>query len=72
MDKLKKVLQRIAEEISWDNWENEDGTPWKTSQVIFCKLGWILDGDEELSEEATQTIKDARDVIESLENICID
>ena len=72
MEKLKEILQRIAEEISWDNWENEDGTLWKTSQVIFCKLEWILDGDEEISEESRQTIKDARDIIESLENICID
>lgn len=36
-DLIKSAMNRI----SWDNWENEDGTHYKLGDVYFCKLDWI-------------------------------
>ena len=40
-DSMSKDIITAMNRISWDNWENEDGTHYKLGGVYFCKLDWI-------------------------------
>lgn len=49
MNLYKKAIEEISQEISWDNWKDEEtGNYWEVPEVLYCKLSWII---ERLSED---------------------
>ena len=39
MNLYKKAIEEISQEISWDNWKDEEtGKYWEVPEVLFCKL----------------------------------
>ena len=49
MNLYKKAIEEISQEISWDNWKDEEtGKYWEVPEVLFCKLQWVI---ERLSED---------------------
>jgi hypothetical protein len=38
---LAQGVNTAVNQITWDNWEEEDGTHSKLGDVYFCKLDWI-------------------------------
>ena len=49
MNLYKKAIEEISQEISWDNWKDEEtGKYWEVPEVLYCKLSWVI---ERLSED---------------------
>ena len=49
MNLYKKTIEEISQEISWDNWKDEEtGKYWEVPEVLFSKLQLII---ERLSED---------------------
>ena len=49
MNIYKKAIEEISQEISWDNWKDEEtGNYWEVPEVLYSKLQWII---EILSED---------------------
>ena len=49
MNLYKKAIEEISQEISWDNWKDEEtGNYWEVPEVLYSKLQWTL---EKLSQE---------------------
>ena len=49
MNLYKKAIEEISQEISWDNWKDEETEKyWEVPEVLFCKLQWII---EKLQED---------------------
>lgn len=61
----EKALFEISQDIDWDNYKNEDNHYWKTTEVLFCKLDWILQ-DENLSDESVITITLVQKLLEGM------
>jgi hypothetical protein len=55
MSYTEKALFEISQHIDWDNYKNENNHYWKTSEVLYCKLDWLMQ-DEKLSVESIDTI----------------
>ena len=49
MNLYKKAIEEISQEISWDNWKDEEtGNYWEVPEVLYSKLQWVI---ERLSED---------------------
>lgn len=78
---VEKVIENIIPEISWDNWEHEEGSEfkyWKVTEVLYAKLDHLrgvidelgtlpkyADGDPLL--EYYDTLEQVQKIIESLQ-----
>lgn len=74
MEKVLQALEANIPNISWDNWEKEDGEGhWKVSEVLYAKLDWVIeellarneDGD---LDEHIDTISAVQGIIEALQD----
>lgn len=44
MNLYKKAIEEISQEISWDNWKDEEtGKCWEVPEVLYFKLQWTLE-----------------------------
>ena len=71
MNLYKKAIEEISQEISWDNWKDEEtGKYWEVPEVLFCKLGWIEDviRDIEENDEFLETIYQCKKLLETLDD----
>lgn len=69
MNLYKKAIEEISQEISWDNWKDEEtGKYWEVTEVLYCKLGWIEDvlRDIEENDEFLETIYQCKKLLETL------
>lgn len=66
MLEVKTTIEKIDCKINWDNWKNENGSYWDVTEVLFCKLQWILEEEENLSDETIETLKQVHEIIGSL------
>lgn len=61
-DSMSKDIRTAMNRVSWDNWENEDGTHYKLGDVYYCKLDWIMETLDE-DDEAYDTLQDIQETI---------
>ena len=76
MNLYKKAIEEISQEISWDNWKDEEtGNYWKVPEVLFCKLQRIIERlqeddqynvDENNNSEHIDTLLQCKKLLETL------
>jgi len=49
----KETAQKIVDNITWDNWEDEKGKPFSTNDVLANRIEWLK---EELSDDQTEEL----------------
>lgn len=63
---INKIIEKHQHNWSSDNFDN-----WKTTQIMYCKLGWCidaLDGSEDL-EEHLNILIELQSFIEDLQQL---
>ena len=71
MNLYKKAIEEISQEISWDNWKDEEtGKYWEVPEVLYSKLGWVEDvlRDVEENDEFLETIYQCKKLLETLDD----
>lgn len=77
MQNTEEALSKISQEITWDNWiEDQDGKYltdengnykyWKVTQVLFCKLEWIKKNLSDDDDEHFDTIEQIQDLLTAM------
>jgi len=61
-DEVKSLITTANNAITWDNWSDDDGNPYKLGEVYYCKLDWIKETLDE-DDEAYFTIEDLQETI---------
>jgi len=67
-DSMSKDIRTAMNRITWDNWENEDGTHFKLGDVYWSKLDWILETLDE-DDESYDTLQDLQETIVPILNL---
>jgi len=65
-----KSIKEIIEKHRGD-WDSENFEDWKTTEIMYCKIGWCidaLDGSEDLEEHAN-ILLNIQSFIEDLQKI---
>ena len=71
MNLYKKAIEEISQEISWDNWKDEEtGKYWEVPEVLYSKLGWVEDvlRDVEENDDFLETIYQCKKLLETLDD----
>ena len=71
MNLYKKAIEEISQEISWDNWKDEEtGKYWEVPEVLYSKLGWVEDvlRDVEENDEFLETIYQCKKLLQTLDD----
>lgn len=78
MNLYKKAIGEVSQEISWDNWkDDETGNYWSVPEVLYCKLQWLKErlieddqyNDEENdNSEFIDTITQCSKLLETLDD----
>ena len=78
MNLYKKAIEEISQEMSWDNWkDDETGDYWNVPEVLYCKLQWLKErlieddqyNDEENdNSEFIDTITQCSKLLETLDD----
>lgn len=71
MNLYKKVIEEVSQEISWDNWKDEEtGKYWEVPEVLYSKLGWVEDVLREIEEndDFLETIYQCKKLLETLDD----
>ena len=71
MNLYKKSIEEISQEISWDNWKDEEtGKYWEVPEVLYSKLGWVEDilRDVEENDEFLEAIYQCKKLLETLDD----
>ena len=60
MNLYKKAIEEISQEISWDNWKDEETEKyWEVPEVLFCKLQWVIERLSQEDEDINSALIDA-------------
>ena len=71
MNLYKKAIEEISQEISWDNWKDEEtGKYWEVPEVLYSKLGWVEDvlRDIEENDEFLEAVYQCKKLLETLDD----
>ena len=73
MNLYKKAIEEISQEISWDNWKDEEtGNYWEVPEVLYSKLQWVLEKlsqeDEDINCELIDALIQCQKLLETLDN----
>ena len=73
MNLYKKAIEEISQEISWDNWKDEEtGKYWEVPEVLYCKLQWTLEKlsqeDEDINSELIDALIQCQKLLETLDD----
>ena len=71
MTLYKKAIEEISQEISWDNWKDEEtGKYWEVPEVLYSKLGWVEDvlRDIEENDEFLEAVYQCKKLLETLDD----
>ncbi len=71
MNLYKKAIEEISQEMSWDNWKDEETEKyWEVPEVLYSKLGWVEDvlRDVEENDEFLETIYQCKKLLETLDD----
>ena len=78
MNLYKKAIEEISQEISWDNWKDEEtGNYWEVSEVLYSKLQWVIErlceddqynDEENNNSEYIDTLLQCSKLLESLDD----
>ena len=73
MNLYKKAIEEISQEISWDNWKDEEtGKYWKVPEVLYSKLQWVLEKlsqeDEDINSELIDALIQCQKLLETLDD----
>ena len=73
MNLYKKAIEEISQEISWDNWKDEEtGKYWEVTEVLYSKLQWTLEKlsqeDEDINSELIDALIQCQKLLETLDD----
>ncbi len=73
MNLYKKAIEEISQEISWDNWKDEErGNYWEVPEVLYSKLQWTLEKlsqeDEDINSELIDALIQCQKLLETLDD----
>ena len=73
MNLYKKAIDEISQEISWDNWKDEEtGKYWEVPKVLYSKLQWTLEKlsqeDEDINSELIDALIQCQKLLETLDD----
>ena len=73
MNLYKKAIEEISQEISWDNWKDEEtGNYWEVPEVLYSKLQWTLEKlsqeDEDINSELIDALIECQKLLETLDD----
>ena len=73
MNLYKKAIDEISQEISWDNWKDEEtGNYWEVPEVLYFKLQWTLEKlsqeDEDINSELIDALIQCQKLLETLDD----
>lgn len=73
MNLYKKAIEEISQEISWDNWKDEEtGNYWEVPEVLYFKLQWTLEKlsqeDEDINSELIDALIQCQKLLETLDD----
>ena len=73
MNLYKKTIEEISQEISWDNWKDEEtGNYWGVPEVLYSKLQWTLEKlsqeDEDINSELIDALIQCQKLLETLDD----
>ena len=73
MNLYKKAIEEISQEISWDNWKDEEtGKYWEVTEVLCSKLQWVLEKlsqeDEDINSELIDALIQCQKLLETLDD----
>ena len=73
MNLYKKAIEEISQEISWDNWKDEEtGNYWEVPEVLYSKLQWTLEKlsqeDEDINSELIDSLIQCQKLLETLDD----
>ena len=73
MNLYKTAIEEISQEISWDNWKDEEtGNYWEVPEVLYSKLQWTLEKlsqeDEDINSELIDALIQCEKLLETLDN----
>ena len=73
MNLYKKAIEEISQEISWDNWKDEEtGNYWEVPEVLYSKLQWTLEKlsqeDEDINSELIDALMQCQKLLETLDD----
>ena len=73
MNLYKKAIEEISQEISWDNWKDEEtGKYWEVPKVLYSKLQWTLEKlsqeDEDINNELIDALMQCQKLLETLDD----
>ena len=73
MNLYKKAIEEISQEISWDNWKDEETEKyWEVPEVLYSKLQWVLEKlsqeDEDINSELIDALIQCQKLLETLDN----
>ena len=69
MNLYKKAIEKISQEISWDNWKDEETEKyWEVPEVLYSKLQWTLEKlsqeDEDINNELIDALMQCQKLLE--------
>lgn len=73
MNLYKKAIEEISQEISWDNWKDEETRKyWEVPEVLYSKLQWVLEKlsqeDEDINSELIDALIQCQKLLETLDD----
>ena len=73
MNLYKKAIEKISQEISWDNWKDEETEKyWEVPEVLYSKLQWTLEKlsqeDEDINSELIDALIQCQKLLETLDD----
>ena len=73
MNLYKKAIEEISQEISWDNWKDEETEKyWEVPEVLYSKLQWTLEKlsqeDEDINSELIDALIQCQKILETLDD----
>ena len=73
MNLYKKSIEEISQEISWDNWKDEETEKyWEVPEVLYSKLQWVLEKlsqeDEDINSELIDALIQCQKLLETLDD----
>ncbi len=73
MNLYKKAIEEISQEISWDNWKDEETEKyWEVPEVLYSKLQWTLEKlsqeDEDINSELIDALIQCQKLLETLDD----